>query len=255
MKSKKSVKNKKERKKIKENSKNNLEKDNKSLKEIYKSNLDYIVQCRYFILISLGIFLLFFFLGLFVPAPEFIKREVFDLLRELSEKLKDIYGIQLIFYIFFNNLFASLSGLVLGIFFGIFSVTSSITNGYVLGFVSALSIGSEGVGSLWRLLPHGIFELPAIFISLGLGLSLGFPFVYRYFKYYSHKKENLAIILGILFLLPAIVITSLIDKKLRAYQTRDFKYRFNNSLSVFFYVIVPLLIIAAIIEGILITFL
>lgn len=255
MKSKKSVKNKKEKKKTRENFSKKSEKDKKSLKEIYKSNLEYIFQCRNFIFIAWGIFLFFFLLGLFVPTPEFIEKEIFDLLKELSEKLSGIYGIPLIFYIFFNNLFASLFGLVLGIFLGIFSVTSSITNGYVLGFVSSLSVSAGGISSLWKLLPHGIFELPAIFISFGLGLSLGFPFVYRYFKYYSHKKENLAIIFGILFLLPAIVITALVDKKLRIYQTKDFKHRLNSSLSVFFYIIVPLLIAAAIIEGLLITFL
>lgn len=255
MKAKKSMKNKKEKKKGQIVSAKKSQSDNKSLKEIYKSNLDYIFQCRYFILISLGIFLFFFLLGLFVPTPEFIEKEIFDLLRELSEKISGIHGIQLIFYIFFNNLFASLFGLILGIFFGIFSVTSSITNGYILGFVSALSVSVGGISSLWKLLPHGIFELPAIFISLGMGLSLGFPFVYRYFKYHSHKKENLAILFGILFLLPAIIITALIDKKLRAYQTRDFKRRLNSSLSVFFFVIVPLLILAAVIEGLLITFL
>lgn len=255
MKSKKSVKTKKEKKQVTANSKKKQEKDKKSLKEIYKSSFSYIFQCRQFIFISIAIFLIFFLLGFIVPAPKIIEQEIFNLIKELSQRLEGVYGLELVSYIFFNNLFASLFGLIFGIFFGIFSVTSSITNGYVLGFVSALSVNAGGFSSLWKLLPHGIFELPAIFISLGLGLSLGFPFVYRYFKYYSNKKEGLAILFGILFLFPAIVITALVDKRLRDYQIRDFKHRLNNSLSVFFFVIVPLLIVAAIIEGLLITFL
>jgi len=251
MKSKKSVKNSKTQSK----SRKEKNKDSKSVKEIYQSSLDYLKKSKQFIWIAVGIFFFFFLLGLLVPAPETIQQQIFDLIRELTEKVKDLSGIELIFYIFFNNLSASLFGLVFGVFFGVFSIISSVSNGYVLGFVSALSISAEGVGSLWKILPHGIFELPAIFISLGLGLSLGFPFVYRYFKYYFNKNNGLAVIFGILFLLPAVIITSWIDKKLRDYQFRDFKYRFNHALSVFFFVVVPLLIIAAIIEGLLISFL
>jgi len=34
-------------------------------------------------------------------------------------------------------------------------------------------VQTDGFLSLWRLLPHGIFELPAVFISLGMGLKIG----------------------------------------------------------------------------------
>jgi len=44
-----------------------------------------------------------------------------------------------------------------------------------------LSVGIEGYGILWRLVPHGIFELPAVFISLGLGIKLG-TFIFREYR-------------------------------------------------------------------------
>ncbi|HOW36658.1 MAG TPA: stage II sporulation protein M [Candidatus Pacearchaeota archaeon] len=248
----------KSKKSVKKRENANLKKktqDASSLKGIYQSNLKYIYQSKTFILVTFGVFVLFFLLGLLIPAPSVLEKEIFELIKELSEKIGDLQGINLIFYIFFNNLFASLFGLVLGIFFGIFSVASAITNGYVLGFVSALSVNAGGISSLWKILPHGIFELPAIFISLGLGLSLGFPFVYRYFKYYSHKKNYWALAGGILFLFAGIIISAITDKKLRSYQFKDFKRKFNNALSIFFFIIVPLLIIAAIIEGLLISLL
>tara|TARA_Y100000034_G_C6716675_1_gene316852 strand:- start:368 stop:697 length:330 start_codon:yes stop_codon:yes gene_type:complete len=108
--------------------------------------------------------------------------------------------------------------MALGIFLGIFSFLILIVNGYVLGFVASKSVAVEGILVLWRLLPHGIFEIPAVMISAGLGLKLG---AYLFVK---HKKG-------------------------------DFKQWLLNSLRVFLFIVVPLLIIAAIIEGILIIFL
>jgi stage II sporulation protein M len=62
-----------------------------------------------------------------------------------------------------------------------------------------------------KLLPHGIFELPAIILALAFGLRIGMFF-------YSKNPEL------------------------------EFKYRVKNALRVFVFIIVPLLIIAAIIE-------
>jgi stage II sporulation protein M len=120
--------------------------------------------------------------------------------------------IELFWFIFSNNIKVTFIGLISGIFFGILPLLTSIANGYLLGFVSSLVIIEENFLSLWRILPHGIFELPAVFISLGLGLKLGmFIFQKKKIKY---LKKNL-----------------------------------YNSLKVFFLIILPLLLVAAIIES------
>ena len=31
----------------------------------------------------------------------------------------------------------------------------------------------EGISALWRLFPHGIFELPAVIFSIGIGIKIG----------------------------------------------------------------------------------
>ena len=89
-------------------------------------------------------------------------------------------------YIFLNNLQSSFFGLVLGVFFGIFPIITTIVNGYILGFVSIKVVSVEGIFVLWRLFPHGIFELPAVFISLGLGLKFG-SFMFQKKKFDSLK--------------------------------------------------------------------
>lgn len=187
-------------------------KKNFSLKKEYRDSWDYIKDSRNFIYITIGIFLIFCLIGFFIPAPDFLMEQILDFVRELLEKTQGMSQMELIQFIFFNNLKSSFFGMIFGIALGIFPLFSSIINGYILGFVASMTVEGEGLSVLWRLLPHGIFELPAVFISLGLGLKLGT------FVFYEKKLET-------------------------------FKEFFWSSLRVFLFIIIPLLILAGIIEG------
>lgn len=184
-----------------------------SIKEIYQKCWTSIKEAKIYILVIVGIFFLFTLIGYFIPAPSEISALISNYIKDVVNQIASLSWIQLISFIFFNNAKSSFFGLVLGILFGIFPIFVSIFNGYILGFVSNESVKTSGILILWKLLPHGIFELPAVFISLGLGLKLA---------------------------------TMLLDKK------RKFGESFINALRVFLFVVVPLLIIAAIIEGTLI---
>ena len=183
-----------------------------NLREQYKESWDYIRDSKKFIYFVIAIFFAFAIIGFFVPAPDYLIEQIMSFIEELLEKTKGLSQFQLIRFIFFNNLKSSFFGMILGVVLGIFPVLATIVNGYILGFVSAFSVSNAGVLSLWRLLPHGIFEFPAIFISLGLGLRLG-TFVF--------KKDK----------------------------QKFFKENILKSLKTFLYIVIPLLIIAGIIEG------
>jgi len=185
-----------------------------SLKEQYSLSWNFIKESKKFIFLALGIFFVFAIAGFFIPAPDFISKIVLDYVKEIVKETSGLSLPQLISFIFFNNTKSSFFGLALGTFFGVFPMIFSIFNGYLLGFVAAESVKVNGIIILWKLLPHGIFELPAVFISLGLGIKMGFQ---------------------------------VLDKK-------NLKRNFIESLRVFLLVIIPLLIIAAVIEGLLITF-
>ena len=187
------------------------------MKEEYIKSLNYIKDIKNFIFIIILVFFLFVFIGYFIPAPEYLENEILRFIQELLEKTEGMSPTQLIRFIFFNNLINSFLAVILGFFLGIFPLISGISNGYILGFISSLSVQSEGVSVLYRLLPHGIFELSAVFISLGMGLKLG-TFIFR-----KNRKIPL-------------------------------KEYFLNSLRTFILIVIPLLIIAAIIEGSLIFF-
>lgn len=186
-----------------------------SLKREYKECWDYIKDSRRFIFWIIGIFFAFTLFGFLVPAPEYISEQILLFIEELLSETEGLSQLQLIQFIFFNNLQSSFFGMVLGVFFGIFPILAAVVNGYLLGFVSILSVNGGGFSTLLSLLPHGIFEFPAIFLSFGLGLRLGA----------SIFKKN----------------------------SDEFKKNLKNSLKVFLLIIVPLLVIAGIIEGTLIS--
>jgi len=183
-----------------------------NLKEEYKQSWDYIKKSQNFIYIIIGIFVVFTLIGFFATPSESLLNYVLEFIQELLEKTQGMNSVELIGFIFLNNLQSSFIGMIFGVVLGIFPILAAIGNGYILGFVSSLSVAEQGLGSLWRLLPHGIFELPAIFVSLGLGLKLG-TFIF-------HKKR-----------------------------LESFKEFFWNSFRVFLFIVLPLLIIAGIIEG------
>ncbi len=80
----------------------------------------------------------------------------------------------IMFGIFLNNAFVSLLFLVLGLFFGILPVLFIAFNGYVVGVISHIVAQERGLlFILLALLPHGIVELPMVFLSAGIGLRLG----------------------------------------------------------------------------------
>lgn len=185
-----------------------------NIKENYKESFAFLKESKIFIYSIIVIFFAFVLIGFFVPAPESIVEQIRKFIEELLKQTQGMSFPELTGFIIFNNLQTSFFGMVFGIILGIFPLILAMSNGYFLGFVSKLSVQTDGFLSLWKLLPHGIFELPAVFISLGLGMKIG-SFVF--------KKKGKKI------------------KSLKEYLL--------NSLKVFFFVVIPLLIIAGIIEG------
>ena len=180
-------------------------------------SLNYIKESRVYIYFIILIFITALAVGLFFNPPSSMAEFLRELMKSLVDKTSGLNTGQLIIYIFWNNSLASFFGIIFGVIFGIFPLIATLFNGYLVGYVSKIAISNLGVSSLWRLVPHGIFELPALIISFAMGLKIGMTLF---------KKNS----------------------------TKEFFRRFILSLKVFFFVVLPLLIIAAIIEGILIGF-
>ena len=149
-----------------------------NLKEEYKQSWKYIKETKNFTYSIVAVFILLAIIGYFIYPPEDIAQQILFILENILAETKNLSSLELMLYIFINNLKSSFLGMIFGVFLGIFPIITAIINGYFVGFVSSIGVQNQGGLILLRLLPHGIFELPAIFISLGMGLKFG-SFIFK----------------------------------------------------------------------------
>ncbi len=198
--------------------KNNLKKKNKGyFRNGLKDSIDFVKLNSNNIKTISYIFAIFLIVAFFIPTPELLSRIIQEKLRLIVLETQNLDTLQLVQYIFLNNAGISLMALILGILFGILPVLFAISNGYIIGYVARLAVDNNGILFLWRIFPHGIFELPAVIISLALGFGMGRNLFNKKPKFSLYSQLKL-------------------------------------SLKTFFYIVLPLLILAAFIEGILIVF-
>jgi len=183
----------------------------KFFKKNYSKCFKYIKESKKYIYTVILIFILFALIGIIFPVPEIILQKITEFIANLIEKTKDMNFYEMLYFIFSNNIRIAFLSILFGIFFGIFPIISSITNGYILGFVSLMTIKQAGILELWRLLPHGLFELSAIFLSFGIGLRLGM-FLFNNKSLKQELKESLRVFIFII--LPLIIIAAIIETTL-----------------------------------------
>jgi stage II sporulation protein M len=148
-------------------------------RRIFGHNISWILLAAFFFLF--GIISAVIFFGnenLFLTELTAAQKEILGDLAELILGGSLLRGIMLLFL---NNLFTSLQMVVLGIFLGIPSLFGLFFNGALLGsLLVTLGRESQPVFAFIALgiLPHGVFELPAFFISAAFGLKLGFHLIF-----------------------------------------------------------------------------
>jgi stage II sporulation protein M len=180
-----------------------------------KKDLEYLRSSWKYILIVSGIFIISFMAGLLVSLQDLgLSENYLDMLKNSFGWIKDLNPVAIMLVIFLNNAVKSLLSLVLGAGFGLIPVLFVAGNGLILGLLVNLVLKQEGfLFVLAALLPHGIIELPMVFISAGLGLRLG------YFMYISLKGEK-----------------------------KDMRFELIESLRIYVRIIMPLLFVSAMIE-------
>lgn len=223
------------------------------VKDFYQAR-DYVQFCKKYIYVIIIVFFLAMFISIVFPVPTTLSVQINEMLKKLAESVGGLNIFELILFIFKNNLFVSFIGMYLGIFFGIIPLILAISNGYVIGYVIklvVLKLGvSDGLFSLWKLFPHGIFEIPAVMISLGIGLKIGKVFLDSLNKEFQSWQmgHSLSLKLG---------RRTTQGSNLRAIEPslsnkNSFKELNKNlilAFKVLLFIILPLLLIAAIIEG------
>ncbi|HWR26018.1 MAG TPA: stage II sporulation protein M, partial [Methanosarcina sp.] len=116
--------------------------------------------------------------------------------------------------IFINNATVSFISLILGLILGIFPIIFIAFNGYLVGVV-AYVVGQERglLFTLLALLPHGIVELPMVFLSAAIGLQLGHQVFLALIGRQSQIRKDLIEGLKFYFfwILPLLFIAAIIE--------------------------------------------
>ena len=99
-----------------------------------------------------------------------------SIIGDLMNTFKNYRGFELFFRILLNNTKATAIMLFSGIFLSIFPILGTLMNGMMIGFVfqsPQLTAGRPAYLIFIQLLPHGVFEIPALILALALGVKLG----------------------------------------------------------------------------------
>ncbi len=179
----------------------------------FQNSINQIKNLKNYLIFSTSLFIFISLFGILFPV--FFQEEIIKIIQEIVKQTQGLGPLELIAFIMFNNMKSAFFSIILGIFFAIMPITITIVNAYVLGFVINKTILTEGPFIIWKLLPHGIFEIPAILISVSLGIHLGLFL-------FTNKEKN---------------------------KLNTFIKTLKQSLITFLLIIIPLLVIAGIIEG------
>jgi uncharacterized membrane protein SpoIIM required for sporulation len=141
---------------------------------IYKTTfhdaLKTISEARTWIFVALVLYACAAFVG-WTRADNFSFLEA--QIERLAAQFADRNAITFIFKIFLHNLIATYFAMCFVVLFGAVPTVIAIFNGLVLGWVIAKSPGGSTANIWLVLVPHGIFEWPAMSIAWGVGLWRG----------------------------------------------------------------------------------
>ena len=85
--------------------------------------------------------------------------------------------------IFLNNTLKTVLAIFLGSLFGIIPAVFLLGNGIALGVIFSLSAQTRGLWlSLLSIVPHGLLELPAVFLGTSIGLMVGSRVMKQFFR-------------------------------------------------------------------------
>jgi stage II sporulation protein M len=127
--------------------------------------------------------------------------------------------IQLAGAIFLNNASKTLLAILLGGFFGVIPGIFLLTNGVALGVVLSLSMQTRGLAlSLLSILPHGVLELPAVFLGTSIGLMIGNLATRKFFRK-ADLNLGAELASGLRFFLSVIVPLLLVAALVEAFVT------------------------------------
>lgn len=175
----------------------------------YAAALSTLYLARYGILLALFVYAGSCLGGwIYADALSFFQQAASGLVDKFAGKAGAVF----IFSLFVHNLVATYIVMCLLTLWGLVPIVTAIANGLILGWIVATVTGPSLIDIVAMLVPHGMFEWPAMIIAWGVGLWRGAG--YRF-----------------------------------SVDPRTYFQRWKQSNQVFFLIVLPLLLVAAIVEG------
>lgn len=95
--------------------------------------------------------------------------------------------------IFLNNYISTLLSLLLGLLFGIGPIVFLVINGFTIGNLISFASSQVGIYKIGlAIIPHGIFEVPAVLIAASYGLWWGVK-NYRKYRYKDSFRDEFSL--------------------------------------------------------------
>jgi stage II sporulation protein M len=172
------------------------------------------IKYRWWIVIAVALFGVGIAFGLADPL------NIASLLSDELISLGELGGIlspftfTMFIFIFLKNVVTLLFSFIFSPILAIIPILTLLLNGWILGLVSAMVTEQQSLSFvLAGILPHGIIELPALFIGEAAALSFGIMAVIALFKkgkrglFLPSLRQNLRyLILAVILMLPAAAI-------------------------------------------------
>ena len=179
------------------------------IKKLYRGSFRDLREAGNTILIAVALFLICISIGMVHPS---LSDDTLSSMKSLAKHLSGKSITVLVLTIFLKNSLSTVLSILTGPFLGIIPISGAMINGLLLGSTLTYIKEINQPYALIYLFPHGLFEFPAMFMAWGLGLWQGIWF-------FEKQRDD------------------------------SFKERRNKALRILFIIILPLLLVAAIIEG------
>ncbi len=140
-----------------------------------QKEVEYFYSTRKYFIAAAAVFIISFLAGILISEkyPD-ASGNVLKLLKDAFGGITALDPLEMLIEIFKNNIRNSFAALLLGLAFGIVPFTFAVLNGIVLGVIVDFFVKTKGaLFVLAAILPHGIIELPAVLMSVGIGFRLG----------------------------------------------------------------------------------
>jgi len=182
---------------------------------LYKADTSY----KKWLIIATSLFGIGFLSGLFAPASMVnLFSEELAALEELAGFLAPLPQPIVFVVIFIKNVSTLLASFIFSPILCLWPIVVLTLNGWLLAFVAAIIVQEKSFGFvLAGLLPHGVFELPALIMGEAAAFSFGTAAILALFKkerrnlLLPNLKQNLRyLLIAFALLLPAAIIETFV---------------------------------------------